>query len=158
MKYVFDANILIRSSRIDFAEDNDEFNDFLDWIFNLIQKDVIVFPERVYDEISSGKDLLAEWCKKNIKKYKTDDSLAAPYLQKVIEAYEATDSKVIEIIKNDAFVVTHALACDGTVVTYEKESKATSAKNKRIPSICEVLGISCIPLPTFIWRLKGHNS
>jgi len=154
MKYVFDANILIRSSRIDFAEDMDEFSDFLDWIFNLIKEGVIMFPERVYDEISSGDDMLAKWCKRFLKKYIIDDSIAAPWLQQVIEAYEAKDSKSILVIENDAFIIAHALACGGTVVTYEKESNATSTKNKKIPSICEKLEISCITLPTFIWRLK----
>jgi hypothetical protein len=89
MKYVFDANILIRSKRTDFAEDKDEFNDFLDWIFDLIKSGVIMLPECVYNEISDGDDLLAEWCKEHVKKYKIDDSLAAPYLQQVLDAYEA---------------------------------------------------------------------
>ena len=158
MKYIFDANILIRSNRIDFGKDKDEFDDFLDWIFSLIKSGVIVFPECVYDEISSGKDTLAEWCKEHVKKYKIDDSLAAPWLQKVLEAYEAKDSKSLEVIKSDAFIIAHALACGGTIVTYEKESNATSAINKKIPSVCEKLGIPCITLPFFIWRLKKQNS
>jgi len=158
MKYIFDANVLIRSSRIDFEKDKDELNDFLNWIFSLIKSGVIMIPERVYDEILDGDDLLAEWCKKDVKKYKTDDSVAAPCLPKVLEAYEAEDAKTIEKIQNDAFIIAHALACGGTVVTYEKESKATSAINKKIPNICEKLGIPCITLPTFIWRLKRANS
>ena len=155
MKYIFDANVLIRSKRIDFEKDKDELNDFLNWVLSLIKNGAIIIPDRVYDEILCGDDLLAEWCKKDVKKYKTDDSIAAPYLQKVLEAYEAKDDKTIELIQSDAFVVAHALACGGTVVTYEKISQATSAKNKKIPAICEKLGISCITLPTFIWRLKG---
>ena len=156
MKYIFDSNTLIRSSRIDFEKN--EFSNFLDWIVNLIKSNLVIIPESVYQEISRGDDLLAEWCKENIKKYRIDDSFAAPYLQKVLGAYEAKDAKTIEKIQNDAFIIAHALACGGTVVTYEKESRATSASNKKIPNICEKLGISCITLPAFMWRfLRQQN-
>ena len=158
MKYVFDANILIRSSRIGFAVNEDEFNGFLDWVFSLIEKGVIVLPECVFNKISGDKDTLAQWCKVHVKEYKIDDSIAAPYLQKVLEAYEAADVKTIEAIGSDAFIIAHALACGGTVVTYEKESRATSALYKKIPSICEKLGIPCITLPAFLRKFKGHNS
>ena len=156
MKYIFDSNILIRSSRIDFEKD--EFIGFLNWVFNYVKSGVIMIPESVYYEISRGDDLLAEWCKENIKKLRIDDSLAAPFLQKVLEAYKANDANTIEKIQNDAFIIAHALACGGTVVTYEKESRASSASNKKIPSICEKLGISCITLPAFMWRLLGQQN
>jgi len=131
MKYIFDANILIRSSRIDFAKDKNELYDFLNWLLSLIKSDVIIIPDRVYKEILGGDDLLAEWCKSYVKNHKTDDSVAAPYLKRVIEAYGVEDAKTIEKIQNDDFVIAHALACGGTVVTYEKESQATSAINKK---------------------------
>ena len=158
MKYIFDANILIRSSRIDFEKDKDEFNDFMHWLISLIKSGVIIIPESVCAEILGGDDLLAEWCKNHVKKHKIDDSVAAPFLQRALEAYGAEDTKTIEKIQSDAFVIAHAMAHDGTVVTYEKESQATSAKNKKIPSICEKLGIPCITLPVFIWRHRRFGS
>lgn len=152
MKYIFDSSILMRSIRNDF--DKNEFADFLEWVFSLIESGVISIPNIVYNELLNGDDFLAKWAKEFVKDFKIDDSLATPHVPEVLETYEAKDSATIEIINNDAFVIAHALACGGTVVTYEKESNATSAKNKKIPSICKKLGIPCITLPVFMWRLK----
>jgi hypothetical protein len=64
------------------------------------------------------------------------------------------DEAEIEALEADPYLVAHALAAGGAVVTNEIPSNATLPKNKRIPAVCRALGLPCLTLPAFMWEMR----
>jgi hypothetical protein len=55
----------------------------------------------------------------------------------------------------DAFVIAHAMADDGTVVTFESD-KFPNSQKIRIPDICDHFDVPCINLRQLLIDLKAR--
>ena len=154
MTYYFDTNILVTAARHDFPLASSQT--FWEWLVKLGASGEIRIPEMVYREIGKGDDELAVWVKqhKNVLFAPTEESL--PSLELVLNAYEnPIQETTLERIKADPYVVAHAHANASTVVSYENPKNATVGHNKKIPIICQKLGVPCMRFPQFLWLMKS---
>ena len=69
--------------------------------------------------------------------------------------YDTTDEITLEELKADPWVIAHARAVAGTVVTSEKPGNQTSPRKKKIPTVCETLHIPCCTITSFLWRMRS---
>jgi hypothetical protein len=154
MTYYFDTNILVTAARYDFPIEPNQA--FWGWLVELGKAGIIRIPEMVYGEIGQGKDSLAVWAKEHRGTFLAPTEETLYSLTAVLNAYEnPIRETTLERIKADPYVVAHAHAQSATVVSYETPSNATVAHNKKIPTICESLGVPCIRFPQFLWLMKS---
>ncbi len=155
MIYYFDTNILVTAQRLDFPVET--ALDFWEWLAKLGKSGMVKIPEAVIGEIGRGNDPLSTWMSANHTLFHAPMTEALSSLPAVLNTYEnPMQAGTLEKIQVDACVIAHAHAFPGeaTVVTYEQPSKATVGKNKKIPSICKVLGTPCIRFPQFMWLMS----
>ncbi len=145
MIYLLDANVLIDSNR-DFYP-IDRVPEFWEWLLYKAEKGEIKMPEEVYSELKSGNDSLAAWVKtKEVEKVlKFDGSLDEVLLQQVLDnGYgKNLDDTELQIIANDAFLISYALKDkeNFTVVTTESSKPKKLRANRHIPDVCDLLGL-----------------
>lgn len=153
MTYLLDTNTLIQSKDIDFPFD--QYPHFWDWLLDMGTKGIITLPQNIFDELLAGQDNLSDWIVSHKDDITIQDSHGAyQELQCVLDKYGPDiQERDIEKIENDALLIAHARYCCGTVVTYEKPKNTNVPRNKKIPNICDSLGIECITFPNFIWKM-----
>ena len=106
------------------------------------------FLKKVFDELTDGKDHLAQWCK-----YRRRD-LCAATSKEVQQCFgqiatyvvnNSTTPKASEFLDGgDAWVIAHAMdmGVNGIVVSQESE-RHHNAKVK-VPTVCRAFGVKCI--------------
>jgi hypothetical protein len=150
--YFLDTNVLVDANKFHFSIR--ERQDYWNWLLSLGREGQLKIPETVYGEVKDG--YLAEWLEahKDVFFCKTEECLAA--LPKVAQGYgdPLLSEEELEMLKADPFIIAHAIVADGTVVTHEKPNNATAPKNKKIPSVCQALGVPCLTLLTFMWEMR----
>jgi len=148
--YFLDTNVLIDADRLHFAIR--ERQDYWNWLLSLGRKGQIKIPETVYDEVKD--DDIAKWLKehKDVFFCRTEECLAA--LPRVAQGYGNQPEEMLEIIIADPFIIAHAIVAGGAVVTHERPNNATAPKNKKIPTVCQALGVPCLTLLTFMWEMR----
>jgi hypothetical protein len=101
----------------------------------------------VYKELTEGTDYLSQWCKsrrKNglaLKPSKAVQACMTIIAQHVVNKY---GSRLAAPFLNggDAWIIAHAMADGGVVVTQESErSKGSKVK---VPTVCKELNVPCI--------------
>lgn len=103
----------------------------------------------VYDELLDGQDDLEVWARNHRKSgmFVDPDMATQAQLQAVcthvIGRYPDNGPRRRFLDRADPWVIAHALANDGTVVTHEQKNPATSSKVK-IPNVCEQFDMRCI--------------
>lgn len=116
----------------------------------LIAEGRVVVSEEVREEISKEDDLKA-WTTANITTWHplTDD------IQEVVKEIMANWGELVDSRKDrsraDPFVIATAKVVGATVVTAEKHG---TAKNPRIPYVCERLEVPCCDVYTFVRDAK----
>ena len=109
----------------------------------------------LYKELTAGDDSLAVWMKEN-KEALVNRIAAYDQIRRVMaEGYGTIDDVTLEGLKADPWVIAHALAVGGTVVTSEKPGKQTAPHNKKIPSVCQVLHVPCCTITSFLWQVRA---
>ena len=163
MAYWLDADTLITAKNSIYAF---EINTTLwAWFDAQLTAKIVRSPERVFREIMSFKkdDPLKQWvsarravgmciepdkrvseCLTKIANHLYTTTVPHPKTRKPILRYKAAQ---VEVFGRgaDAFVIAHAMADEGTVVTFESD-KFPDAQRIRIPDICSHLGVPCINL------------
>jgi hypothetical protein len=157
--YVLDSNFLIIMKN-DMPVDSAEHTDFWELLLRLAQKDYLKLPEMVIEEITKGSDSLAEWVKANKKDLIIKTDAIYEKLPIVLAEYEKgingmpLDNLDLLDTNADPYVISHALALNAIVVSSEKPCKGDylqmSPKNRKIPDVCNALGIKCIPNLKFL--------
>lgn len=108
----------------------------------------------VYEELIAGDDRLAVWMQAN-KEALVNQNAAYDQISRVMaEGYGTIDEVTLEVLRADPWVIAHALAVGGTVVTSEKPGKQTAPRNKKIPSVCKVLYVPCCTITSFLWQMR----
>jgi hypothetical protein len=172
MTYWLDANIFITAKNSIYAF---EVNTTLwAWLDSQLRAKVIMSPARVFREIMEFKkdDPLKQWvhtrkdiglcvepskevshCLTAIADYLYSTTIVGKKSKKPELRYKAAQAEVFSR-GADAFVIAHAMACKGTVVTFESDRYPDSQKI-RIPDICAHFQVPCINLHQLLLTLKA---
>ena len=157
--FIIDSNILIEAKRVHFPLAPK--HPFWDWLVELGERGEIKIPEAVYKELEVGKDELSEWLENHKSLFFIPERDAYSELPPVLESYIALyDSEIdeteLEVLKADPWVIAHAKALGGRVLSNERpKGKALkSIKEVKIPSVCKNFDIECVSLTQFFLEMK----
>lgn len=151
MLYLLDANVLIlaQNTYYEFGR----VNQYWEWLKFNAEKGLVKIPIDIHEEITAKDDNLAEWAKEFRTDLALEEEVDPELLSRVIEIGYAPDlqRKDIGKIGKDPFLIAHALANIGEriVVTGERRSSKMKGYKRKIPNVCDDLGIACCDQ----WRL-----
>lgn len=150
MLYLIDASSIIDAKDLYYVIDR--VPEFWEWLVHYGEHGHIKIPAEIFDEVSPGNDKddpFYVWRKDSA----TADALVLyeePDTELVRDVLDngygtnLTDDELIQIGK-DPFLIAYALAGnDRVVVTSEKSKKKATRKNRRIPDVCDDLGVKWI--------------
>lgn len=152
MMYLLDSDVLI------FAKNSyyplDRVPQFWEWIQAMSQENRIKMPREIYDEITEGHDDLCEWISlPNIRQDiifpgRLDRSL---YNEVIEIGYELPldAPEIEEKVGKDPFLIAYALEGkrigeSRIVVSREVSKPKKTGANRKVPDVCNDLGIECI--------------
>ena len=158
MLYLLDANVLIDASRDYYPLER--VPEFWEWLENAGENGNVKIPLEVYEEISDGKDELAEWAKQDSIKTalrfqeEVDVSLVS-YATDQGYASDLTDDEVVKIGR-DPFLIAYALKDNGNrcLVTTEVSKPSRQRANRHLPDVCADLGVGCCNTFEFVRALN----
>jgi hypothetical protein len=142
--HLLDANALIDAHQDYYPIDR--IPGFWTWLVEMGTTGAIKIPAEIYDEVAPFRGMLPEWLRQ-------DDVRAALVLQetanmtlvrRVLDIGYAPDLDDVELeeIGKDPFLVAAALSGSGRFVVTREVSKRTQTRAKRkIPDVCEALGV-----------------
>ncbi len=155
--YILDSDFLIHAYRDDFPP-NGEHSSFWNWLDNIGGHEGIIIPESVIDELNKKTDGLSNFLKQypNFIIESTTNCLTA--LPTVLSTYGHLSDVDLETLEKraDPYIISHAMILGSTVVSGEVSKPARIGINKKIPDICDVLGVSFESYPSFLWRMRGQ--
>lgn len=152
MLYLLDANVLIAASNSYYPVDG--VPEFWAWLTHTGSTGQLKMPLETFEEIREGggnpeRDRLFAWVRDDENKAallideEVDEELVRRALE---EGYgpNLTDDE-IEQIGRDPFLIAYALAApaDRCVVTTEVSRPRNQRQNRRIPDVCNDLGVNC---------------
>lgn len=128
------------------------------WVFlaEHLELGNIKSPKLVYDELTDGNDLLAQWCKhrRNVG-IRTNASKEVQDCYRKISNHVHTKYKpqdaLLFLKGGDGWVIAHAMATGGIVVA--QESVSTKKKKVKVPTVCREFGVKCINTYEMLARL-----
>lgn len=157
--YWLDANVLIEAN-------NSFFNleiapSFWIWLEDQLKAGVLCSSSMVYGEVLGKDDGLAKWAKTRKKSSywpEPDADVQTLYreiVQYVDEKYRASSpAKVGDFLaKADCWVIAHAKAKGGTVVTRESKVDRTS-QTPKVPNVCAAFDVPFIETKEMLKVLK----
>ncbi len=162
MIHLLDANTLIDASRDYYPFDI--VPEFWEWLANLGEVGEAKLPIEIYEELKVGNDALADWIKSgDVKEALLFEAEADPILvSQVLERGYAENLTDIEIEKigRDPFLISYALAnpSEYTIVTTEVSRPKAQRANRRIPDICDDLGITTMNTFRFVRSMNFNTS
>lgn len=143
MIYLLDANTLINAHNGWFALDR--VPEFWLWLLHHAAEGSVKMPAETYGEVESGTDDLAAWMKladhKKMLRLAEDPDLSK--VQQVLAKYgdNLTEDELITI-GQDPFLVAAALGhADRIVVTGEVSASSKKRAKRKVPDICNDLGV-----------------
>jgi len=152
--YFLDTCILVHAKNLHFPLS--EKSGFWGWLLKLGMDGTVRIPEYVFKEVNRGKDDLVDWMNihKDIFLCKTVECIH--FMPQTLVAYgnPTLNEAELEILEADPYLIAHALAVGGTVVSDEIPNRATAPKNKKVPVVCKALSVPCLTLPAFMWELR----
>ncbi len=154
-RYLLDANVLIRAHADYYPID--KVPEYWEWLVHMGQQGHIKIPAEIFDEIKDGpsdgeKDLLFAWLQIDAHRDALilEDEPQNAIVQHVVTAgYAAnlTDDE-FEEIGRDPFLVAYAFPMDPRpyVATLEVSKPKRQRKNRKLPDVCDSLGVPwCTP-------------
>jgi hypothetical protein len=148
-RFWLDASFFIHASRNLYAFDINE--SFWAWLDDRILEGVVVSPKRVYEEVTANlkhQDALARWVKSRKRNgLCIPPDAAVQRVAKDVSDYIFSGRYPIEEAWDfsrgaDAWVISHAKADGGHVVTCESQQHP-EANKVRIPDVCHNFKVEC---------------
>lgn len=162
MVHLLDANTLIDANRDYYGLDT--VPQFWDWLIHMGNKGEVKIPLEIYEELKKGKDALTEWVKReDVEEALLYDQDADPALvgQVLDVGYGPNLSDIqIEKIGRDPFLISYALTDPeniAIVTTEVSKPSTTEPSNKRVPDVCNTLGVSHLHTFRFT-KVLGFNT
>jgi hypothetical protein len=160
--YLFDANVLITASNVYYPLD--QIPEFWDWIHHPATTGLVKLPVEILDEVLAGTkqgDPLLDWLNDGKKDaFRLEDNVDPAAVQAVIcngYAPDLTDDE-LEELGQDPFLIAYALMQPNRcVVTTEVSSPSKQRQNRKIPDVCNSLGLSCCN-PFQAYRTLGFKT
>lgn len=159
LPYWLDANVFIEANNqllnIEIAPS------FWSWLETQLKAGVLRSSSLVYSELLGKDDLLAKWARvRRGGAYwpEPDNEVQAAY-REIVEYVEgkyadASPAKVGDFLaKADCWIIAHALAKSGTVVTRESKVDKTS-RTPKVPNVCEKFDVPFIQTVAMLKELK----
>lgn len=142
--YLLDANTLIRANTQYYPIAR--IPQFWDWLVLRGRAGVAKLPNEIADEITAGTDAVSDWLKeKDVRDaLRLQEAANVALVRRVVLEGYAPDLNDAEQAKigRDPFLVAYAMAGDGrTVVTNENQSPAKQRHNRKVPDVCETMGV-----------------
>lgn len=163
MTYILDTNIIVVIKNKAFPFDANHM-DFWNFLLEQAQRNYFKLPEMVISELENGTDDLGVWIDQHKSDFKlpTASVLSNDSLSRVLAVYNSIRSvplteAELEYLKADPYVIAHAITEEAIVVTAEKLfgiQQNTTAKNIKIPNICEQMNVPYISELRFMWELS----
>lgn len=149
MLYLLDADVLIRADRYFYPFKR--FPVFWHWLAHMGSVGRIKIPRDQYEEITNGKGQLTDWLKQpEIKKALLfNEEVGADLVNTVtLSGYGELDENGVEKVGRDPFLISHGFLekANRTVVTLEVSAPSKKGANRKIPDVCNGLGVSCCDL------------
>jgi hypothetical protein len=145
--YLLDANMLIDANRDYYPVVR--VPEFWEWLEHMGEKGHIKLPLEIHEEIKDYKDDLAKWVNgAELKEMLLLKDEADPVIvDRVVRDGYAPDLRDDEVEKlgRDPFLIAYALSDLGErcVVTTETSEPKKQRANRKIPDVCNALGIPC---------------
>jgi hypothetical protein len=165
--YLIDASVLITANNQYYAVDR--VPEFWSWLRHVGEQGNAKMPLESFEEVKEGrkdaeKDLLFAWIQDPDTKitFLFEEEVNVTLVQRVINdgyAPDLTDDEV-EQIGRDPFLIAYALAAptDRCVVTTEVSKPSRKRQNRRIPDVCQTMGVLCTDPFTFCRALGFRTS
>ncbi len=164
MLYLLDANVLITANSTYYPID--QVPEFWSWIHHQGVAGHVKLPQEIMEEVKAGrkdKDPLIDWLSApEIKAgLLLEEAVDIDLVQHVVSGGYANDLTDDEVDKlgRDPFLIAYALAApaDRTVVTIEVSKPTATRHNRKVPDVCQTLGVhSCGPFT--LNRLLGFRT
>jgi len=150
-KYCLDAGALIVAHRHVYPFDM--FGSWWSWIERVIAYGAVFACEETFLEIERG-DFLYWWAQLEKRKdsgfvRKTEAAEIEKY-ERIIASYPHLGETGAPLSMADTYIIAHAWETETIVVTEEK--RTNSPQPRKIPDVCDRLGIPCLNLLTFMRR------
>ncbi len=146
MLHLLDADTLITGERD--AYPIDRFPVLWDWIVHQGTANRIKVAREQFDEITTGKGMLADWLKLGEVKAALlfDEEVDPALVARVVYEGYAPDLTAAEIqrIGQDPFMIAHALRHpkQRRVVTFEVSKPSKKRANRKVPDACQAVGVT----------------
>ena len=161
MLHLFDANVLITASNTYYPLD--QVPEFWSWIVHQGTIGNIKLPLEILEEVLAGgkkNDPLLDWVNSNKSVLLLAEGVDVTIFQIVVNkgyAPDLTDFEVEEIGR-DPFLIAYAMAgADRCVVTTEVSKPGKKRQNRKVPDVCNDLGVTCYN-PFTIYRNLGFHT
>lgn len=143
MVYLLDANVLINAHNGWFALKR--VPEFWLWLLHHAEAGNIEMPAETYAEVEGGNDDLAAWMKETEHKkvLRLVEDVDPGKIQQVLGKYgdDLTEDEIITI-GQDPFLIAAVLGhANRVVVTGETSAPAKKRTNRKVPDICNDLGV-----------------
>lgn len=145
MLHLLDASALITANRLYYPLER--VPEFWEWLVHQAEHGRLKMPLEMIEEIADGTDNLAEWMAdhSNRDPLLLDEDADVVLVQRVINEGYAADLNDVEIEKigRDPFLIAAVLRSpsDRCVVTAETSKPTSIRANRRVPDVCNSLGL-----------------
>ena len=144
MLYLLDANVLIRAHEDYYPIDR--IPQYWSWLEQQARDGVIKVPIEIYMEVARARGLLGDWIRSSEIRDALilDEDAEADQLDCVIrEGYGIRQGHCdTSGVGQDPFLVAYALVSnDRVVVTRETSKPRARGANRKIPDVCDTLGV-----------------
>jgi hypothetical protein len=147
--YLLDADTLITGDRR--AYPLKRFPIFWEWLRYQGAAGNVKVPLEQFEEVTSGRGDLVDWLLLDETKdallfdQEADPALVADV---TLRGYGNLDEDEIELVGQDPFLISYAVAALGnrTVVSFEVSAPGRQRARRKIPDVCRTLGVPCCTL------------
>lgn len=149
MLYLLDANTLIDANRDYYPIGR--VGEFWAWLLHMAETGLVKLPREMCEEVEQGTDDLAQWVREHKETLLLDESANEEAVAFVVYNGYAPDLEdEIAKVGRDPFLVAYALASsDRVVVTTENSRPRAQRANRKVPDVCESVGVVQKPINTF---------
>lgn len=142
--FLLDANVFIYAQRDYYPPDR--VPEFWDWLAYQAEIGNIKVPLDIWDEIKPHDQVLQEWMKLHKENLILEPDDSSMRVAEVLEQYAPDlNEEELERIGKDPYLIAAALYYDGSIIVSKEGSSPSKIRaNRKIPDICNDLGISCI--------------
>lgn len=162
MLFLLDASTLITANNTYYPIDS--VPEFWEWLQHQAEQGHVKMPDEIFDEVKDGptgnNDLLFAWIQTAAvkKALKLNETVNAAHVQSAITkgyAPDLTDTEM-ETLGRDPFLVAYAMADpkNRIVVTSEVSKPSKKRQNRRLPDVCDTMGVVSVDPFEFNKALK----